>query len=91
MVSLADLANGPKMLKEAFGRRTGMAIWRVVLLAVALGIVAVGLTHVSTLTQLVFGVPKGTPKDAATSNTNCSVIGSTNYGSISQNCEQPNP
>jgi hypothetical protein len=85
MVSLSDLADGPKMLREAFGRRFGTAIWRILLCFVVLGILAVAATQITGLTQQVFGWPRSGSKENMP-NQNCAVSGTTNYGNISQNC-----
>jgi hypothetical protein len=93
MALFSDLLNGPEMLREAFGHRVGMTIWRVVLLAVAIGIVAVAATQVTGFTQLVFAVPHGPvsvspipPLQPPVKTQKCVITGGTNNGTQIQNC-----
>jgi hypothetical protein len=83
MVSLSDLTDGPKMLREAFGHRFGTAIWRALLCCVVLGIIAAAASQVTGFTQKVFGWPESASKEPSQ---NCAVSGTTNYGNINQNC-----
>jgi hypothetical protein len=54
MVSLSDLANGPKLFEETFGRRWGRRYWRVFFAVAVLAILVACLEQIGAFGEKAF-------------------------------------